>query len=55
MEDSSQTEVEVDLYEEIVNLNYSTPTTSRALSLFAIRKTSQTLLHSKSPIPVTAK
>ena len=36
MEDSGQTEVEVELYEEIVDLNFSTPMSSRAPSPFLL-------------------
>jgi len=38
MEQSSQLEVEIDPYEEIVNLNYSTPMASRASSPFSQEK-----------------
>ena len=58
MEDSRsmETEVEVDLYEEIVcDPDYSTPVTSR--SAIAMGKTGQPLLHSKDPshTPVRAR
>jgi len=51
-----ETEVEVDLYEEIVcDPDYSTPVTSR--SAIAMGKTGQPLLHSKDPshTPVRAR
>ena len=51
MEDnrSMETQVEVELYEEIVgDLDYSTPIVGLPV-LIAMRKTGQPLLHSKDP------
>ena len=38
MDDDSHSEIEVELYEEIVNLNYSTPIASRASSPFCYQE-----------------
>ena len=50
MEDSGQTEVEVELYEEIVDLNFSTPMSSRAPSPFCYQEDMSTVTTFQGPI-----
>ena len=50
MTDSSQSEDEVDLYEEIVNMNYSTSMASRASSSFSHEKDESSTTHFNGPI-----
>ena len=52
MTDSSSSEVEVDPYEEIVdlNLNYSTPMASRASSPLSHEKNKSSMTHFNGPI-----
>ena len=50
MEDSGPTEVEVELYEEIVDLNFSTPMSSRALSPFCYQEDMSTVTTFQGPI-----
>ena len=45
-----ESEVEVDLYEEIINFNYSTPMASRASSPFPHEKNESSMTHFNGPI-----
>jgi len=49
MTDSSQSEVELELHEEIIIMNYSTPMANGASSLFTMRKMNQARLTSTDP------
>ena len=50
MEESSQSEIEIDSYEEIVNLNYSSPVASRASSPFRYQEDEFNTTHFNGPI-----
>jgi len=47
---SSQLEVELDLYEEVINMNYSTPMASRASSPLSRDKNESSMTHFNGPI-----
>jgi len=50
MEENSQLELEVELYEEIVNLNYSIPMASTAPSPFRYEENLSNITHFNGPI-----
>jgi len=50
MEENGQSELEVELYEEIVNLNYSMPMASRAPSPFHYEEDLFNITHFNGPI-----
>ena len=50
MTDSSSSEVELELYEEVINMNYSTPMASRASSPLSHDKNESSMTHFNGPI-----
>ena len=49
MTDSSSSEVELELYEEVINMNYSTPMASRASSPLSHDKNESSMTHFNGP------
>ena len=50
MTDSSSLEIELKLYEEVINMNYSTPMVSRASSPLSHDKNESNMTHFNGPI-----
>ena len=50
MTDTCQSEVESDLYEEVINMNYSSPMASRASSPLPHDKNESSMTHFNGPI-----
>jgi len=50
MTDSSSSEIELELYEEVINMNYSTPMASRASSPLSHDKNESSMTHFNGPI-----
>ena len=50
MTDSSSSEIELELYEEVINMNYSTPMASRASSHLSHDKNESSMTHFNGPI-----
>jgi len=50
MTDTCQSEVELDLYEEVINMNYSSPMASRASSPLSHDKNESSMTHFNGPI-----
>jgi len=50
MTDSSSSEIELKLYEEVINMNYSTPMASRASSPLSHDKNESSMTHFNGPI-----
>jgi len=50
MTDSSSSEIEVELYEEVINMNYSTPVASRASSPLSHDKNESSMTRFNGPM-----
>jgi len=50
MTDSSSSEIELELYEEVINMNYSTPMASSASSPLSHDKNESSMTHFNGPI-----